>query len=39
LHALQPGEECDGDTLIPQSYLDKQAELERIDSERVKNDY
>jgi hypothetical protein len=39
LHTLQPREEYDGDTLIPQEYLDKQAILDQIDDLRVKCDY
>jgi hypothetical protein len=39
LHTLQPGEDYDGDTLIPQEYLDEQARLDRLDDQRVKCDY
>jgi len=36
IQTLLPSDEYDGDTKIPQDYLDAQAELDRLDSERVK---
>jgi len=39
LHTLQPGEDYDGDTLIPQEYRDEQARLDRLDDQKVKCDY
>jgi len=39
IQTLLPGEEFDGNTIIPQEYLDSQAKLDELDTQRVKLDY